>query len=88
MQEVAMQEAYDAGGLRCGRPTMREAYDAGGLRCGKLEMWNAHHAERMQRPGALCRSNKNRNLRCSVPDDDLDLSGPFLAIDEPCSLTT
>ncbi|KAJ6003570.1 hypothetical protein N7522_006262 [Penicillium canescens] len=88
MQKAAMQEAYEAGGLRCG--------DAGGLWRGKLEMRNAHNAERMQGTieqrlvdglARACRRNKNRKLRCSVPDDDLDLSGTFLTVDEPSSLT-
>jgi hypothetical protein len=34
MQEAAMQEAYDAGGLRCGRPTMRQTQNVKSLGCG------------------------------------------------------
>ncbi|KAF4759697.1 hypothetical protein HAV15_005948 [Penicillium sp. str.  len=39
-----MQEAHDAGGPRCRRPTMQEAHDAGGPRCRRPTMQEAHDA--------------------------------------------
>ena len=43
MQEATMQEAYDAGGLRCG-----EAFNAEISKCGTLTLRNTYYAERMQ----------------------------------------
>lgn len=78
---------------------MREAYGAGSSKCETHAVSNKGwrvvvsgfrdtiEQRLVDGLARACRSNKNRKLRCSVPDDDLDLSGPFLTVDEPSSLT-